>query len=446
MNVHYGKQLHSMNYAESIHYLYSLGHEVLAAKFDLTNIRILLERLGHPEKTYDAILVAGTNGKGSVSAMIESIARSAGQRTALYTSPHLVCIEERIQVGGQTISQDDFARLGTMIRDVSESLVQEKKLQTVPTYFEQVTAIALCYFAECGIKLAILEVGLGGRLDATNAVKHIVSAITSIDYDHEEILGHTIEQIAGEKAGIIHTGTKPVIGRQAHQQAFEVLKHRSYEMGEKPILVNRPTSLTLSNIGQPTFTYQSAKKTYTDMVCGLRGRHQADNAAVAIEIAEYLSEIDFIISEEAIRNGLRDVRWAGRLELLQANPSYLFDGSHNPAGAKTLKNYLKEIWQRPLTLVFGAMSDKDINGMATELFSLPDALILTRVDEPRAASFEQLREAARIATGNVFFADTVSQALSKAKEITPNDGLICISGSLYLVGAAKALMQSAGNQ
>ena len=435
-----------MNYAESIHYLYSLGHEVLTAKFDLTNIRILLERLGYPEKTYDAILVAGTNGKGSVSAMIESIARSAGHNTALYTSPHLVCIEERIQVGGQNISQEDFARLGTMIREISESLVYEKKLQTVPTYFEQVTAIALSYFAERGIKLAILEVGLGGRLDATNAVTHIVSAITSIDYDHEEILGHSIEQIAGEKAGIIHPGTKPIIGRQAYQQALEVLKTRSYEMGEQPILVNRPMTLTLSNFGQPTFTYKSSKKIYENMICGLRGRHQADNAAVAVEVADYLSESNFYISEEAIRTGLREVRWTGRLEFHQSNPSYLFDGSHNPAGAKTLKNYLKEVWQHPLTLVFGAMSDKDIQGMAAELFSLPDILILTRVDELRAASFEQLHEAAKIATGKVLFENTVSQALAKAKEVTPKDGLICISGSLYLVGAAKALMQLAETQ
>ena len=431
-----------MNYPEAIHYLYSLGHEVLAAKFDLTNITILLERLEHPEKSYATVLVAGTNGKGSVSAMLESIARQAGHHTALYTSPHLISIEERIQTNGQKISQDDFARFSTMIREISESLVAEKRLETVPTYFEQVTAIALTYFAERAVELAILEVGLGGRLDATNAVEHIVSVITSIDYDHEDILGHSIEQIAGEKAGIIAKGAQPIIGRQLYEEALEVLKQRCTDMGEQPIIVNYPDGITLSNFGQPTFNYASGKETYVDVLSGLRGRHQAENAATAIEAAEYLSENYFYIPRDAIIKGLREVKWPGRLEFLPGTPSYLLDGSHNPAGARTLSNYLRELWHGPLTLIFGAMSDKDIDGMATELFSLPDALIFTRVDEPRAATLEQLQKTASRASGKIFYVDHVSVALAKANEITPDDGLICIAGSLYLVGAVKHLMQT----
>ncbi len=431
-----------MDYTQSINYLYSLGHEVLAAKFDLTNITILLERLGHPEQTFHSILVAGTNGKGSVSAMIEFIARHAGHRTALYTSPHLISIEERIQTSGQKISPEDFARLATMIREVSETLVNEKKLETVPTFFEQVTAIALSYFCERGVGLAILEVGLGGRLDATNAVTRLVSVVTSIDYDHEDILGHSIEQIAGEKAGIFVKGAQPIIGRQVHKEALEVLNQRSYDIGEAPIFVNRPTEISLANFGQPTFNYLSANESYANVRCGLRGRHQADNAAAAIEVVEFISERFFHIPREAIIKGLREVKWAGRLEFMPGSPSYLFDGSHNPAGARTLGNYLSEVWERPLTLIFGAMSDKDIEGMAAELFSLPEAIVFTRVDEPRAATLDRLREAAQGSAARIFFADRVSEAMAKARDIIPKDGLICVAGSLYLVGAVKQLMQT----
>src|SRR5258708_1134938 len=224
-----------MNYEDSLRYLYSLGHEVLAAKYGLESISILLEKLGHPERSYQSVIVGGTNGKGSAAPMIPSIARAAGHRCALFTSPHLVRIEERIQVNGEDIAESDFARLSSRVREASEELMVVGRLTAAPTFFEQIAAIALCYFQESEAALAVLEVGLGGRLDATNAVDRVLSVITSIDLDHQNILGNTIEEIAGEKAAIIVPGARAVIGRQAHQTAIEVLMRRCLETSVLPI-------------------------------------------------------------------------------------------------------------------------------------------------------------------------------------------------------------------
>src|SRR6185369_1853695 len=218
-----------MDFTQSVAYLYSLGHEVLAAKFGLDGIRLLLERLGRPDRRFPAVIVAGTNGKGSVSAMLDSIARVAGRRTALYTSPHLIRITERIKVNGQEIGEETFARLATKVRATADALVAEKKLPSPPSFFEQVTAIALSYFAEASIDLAILEVGLGGRLDSTNAVAAVLAVVTTIDLDHQQILGETIGQIAHEKAAVIKPGARAVIGRQKHEVATNVLMHRCLE-------------------------------------------------------------------------------------------------------------------------------------------------------------------------------------------------------------------------
>jgi dihydrofolate synthase / folylpolyglutamate synthase len=431
----------AMNYSQSIGYLYGLGHEVLTAKYRLENIEILLQRLSNPEKNFHSILVAGTNGKGSVAAMVESIARRAGHRTALYTSPHLIGLEERMRVCGEQISQDDFALFASLIRATSEQLVAENRLANLPTFFEQVTAIALAYFSHCGVELAILEVGLGGRLDATNAVERIVSVITSIDFDHQDMLGNSIEEIAAEKAAIIQSGAGAVIGRQRFKTAVEVLQERCKDAGVPPVFANQPTAVKLSNFGQPAFKYQSHQGNEYEVLLGLRGRHQAENAALAIETCETISLAGFEISREAIIKGLAEVQWHGRLEFIAGKPAFLFDGAHNVGGAKVLRDFLQENWQGSLTLVFAAMNDKDIEGMATELFSLPDNLILTKVDEKRGASEERLKAAAAQAPCEVKNTGDGEQAFREALAITPPDGLICVAGSLYLVGAVKKLLQ-----
>src|SRR5262249_40773241 len=287
-----------------LRYLYSLGHEVLAAKFGLESITRLLDRLGNPERSFKSVIVAGTNGKGSVAAMIDSIARVAGHKTALYTSPHLVRIQERIRFNGKEITEADFARLASIVREASERLVSAGELQALPTFFEQVTAVALLYFNQCGARLAVLEVGLGGRLDATNAVDRIISIVTSIEFDHQNLLGNTIEEIAGEKAAIIVPGARGVIGRQQHGAATEVLMQRCLETRVLPVFANEPVGITTSDFGRVAFDYESTHSNYSRLASGLRGRHQADNAAAAIEAAELLNESGFAIPREAIIKGL----------------------------------------------------------------------------------------------------------------------------------------------
>ena len=435
-----------MDFATSTRYLYSLGHEVLAAKFGLESITLLLERLGRPQRSYKSVIVAGTNGKGSVGAMIDSIARAAGHRCALLTSPHLVRIQERIRFRGREITEADFARLASIVREAGESLVDAGHLAAPPTFFEQVAAIALCYFRDCEAELAVLEVGLGGRLDATNAVDRIVSVVTSIDLDHQNILGNTIEEIAAEKAAIIVPGTRAVIGRQHHQAASDVLMRRCLETGVLPRFVNEPSAIDTSEFGRVTFDYESLHTNYARIRLGLRGRHQADNAAAAIEAAELLNESSFPISREAVIKGLREVSWPGRLELIEDRPAVLLDGAHNPAGARSLRAYLDEFWHVPITLLFGAMNDKDIDRMAAELFDSARTIVLTRVRDSRAADNARLGAAALRSSRNVIFAETVRQALSWARSVTPPDGLVCVAGSLHLVGEVKKLIEEADSQ
>jgi len=435
-----------MDFATSTSYLHSLGHEVLAAKYGLESIRLLLERLEHPERAFKSVIVAGTNGKGSVSAMIDSIARAAGHSCALFTSPHLVSIRERMRVRGREISEEDFARGASVVREASEALVNEGALDAPPTFFEQVTAIALNHFRESGAGLAVLEVGLGGRLDSTNAVQRIVSVITSIEYDHQNILGNTIEQIAGEKAAIIVTGARAVIGRQHHQAATAVLMRRCLEANVLPVFANEPARVEPGDFGQIKFDYESSTSHYAQLVLGLRGRHQAENAASAIEAAELLNDSGFPIAREAIIKGLARVDWPGRLELIEDRPAILLDGAHNAAGARALRQYLDEFWPVPITLVFGAMGDKDIDRMAGDLFDIATTVVLTRVKDARAADNARLGNSALNRPRNVIFTETVKQALSWARSVTPPDGLVCVAGSLHLVGEVKRLLEEADSQ
>ncbi|HYP27079.1 MAG TPA: folylpolyglutamate synthase/dihydrofolate synthase family protein [Blastocatellia bacterium] len=429
-----------MIYSEAIKYLYGLGHEVLAAKFGLENIRLLLDKLGAPDRSFKSVIVAGTNGKGSTSAMLESIARASGHRTGLLTSPHLVKIEERIRVGGEEISEPDFARAVDDVRRASESLLAEKRLSALPTFFEQITATGLLYFKERRVDLAVLEVGLGGRLDATNAVDPLVAVVTSIDYDHQDILGHEIGQIASEKAGVIKPGTSVVIGRQRYEEASEVLMRRCLEAGAPPAFVNEPAQVKANDFGRITFDYESTQSTYRNVMLGLRGRHQAENAGAAIEAAEVLQGLGVTIPREAIIKGLRGVTWPGRLEFIEDRPPLLLDGAHNRAGARILRAYLDEFWHGPITLIFGAMADKDVGGMASELFGAAQTIVLTRVKDSRAATNARMGKPALGASRNVIFTESVGQALSWARSVTPPDGLICVAGSLHLVGDVKRHM------
>jgi dihydrofolate synthase/folylpolyglutamate synthase len=435
-----------MDYSESVSYLYALGHEVLAAKYRLETIGALLQELGNPHQAFKPVLIAGTNGKGSTAAMIESMARAGDIVTGLYTSPHLVRIEERIKVAGREIETSDFARLATTVRRAAERLVENGTLEAPPSFFEQVTAIAFCHFQEAGVALAILEVGLGGRLDATNIVDPVVSVITSIDYDHQQVLGDEISQIAGEKAAIIKKKSCAVIGHQDHREATEVLMRQCLEVEVLPVFASDPIFNAASDDGHFTFDYSSAHSTYSSLRLGLRGRHQMDNAAAAIETAELLGDCGFAISREAIVKGLRTVDWPARLELIDTEPRVLLDGAHNPAGTARLRQYLDEFWPEPFTLIFGAMADKNIKAMAEGLFSRARTIVLTRVRDRRAASIAAMGEAALAGSRNVIFTETVRQALSWARSVTSRKGLIVVAGSLHLVGAVKQVLDEEDRQ
>ncbi|HEY6332230.1 MAG TPA: folylpolyglutamate synthase/dihydrofolate synthase family protein [Blastocatellia bacterium] len=435
-----------MNYSESVAYLYGLGHEVLSAKYRLETIGALLEELGNPQLAFKSVIVAGTNGKGSTAAMIESAARLAGHRTGLYTSPHLVRIEERMRVLGREVAPDAFARFAGEVRGAAEALVERGVFSAVPSFFEQVTAAAFLYFREMSVELAILEVGLGGRLDATNIVTPIVATITAVDYDHQDVLGHEITQIAGEKAGVIKSGSRVVIGIQPHGAALAVLKRRCQEVGLEPVFAHEPYMVDTTKDGRLIINYQSAKSGYSSLLLGLRGRHQAENAAAAIGTSELLADAGFPVPEEAIANGIASVEWPGRLELTDHKPPLLLDGAHNPSAARRLRQYIDEFGPENMTLIFGAMADKDIPGMACELFNRARTIVLTRARDVRAATGARMGKAALGTSSNVIFTETVKQALSWARSVTPPSGLILVTGSLHLVGDVKRLLEEEDQQ
>ncbi|MGI8836022.1 MAG: bifunctional folylpolyglutamate synthase/dihydrofolate synthase [Pyrinomonadaceae bacterium] len=427
-----------MEFKESLAYLLSLGHETLAMKLGLKNTELLLEAVGSPQSSFASVQIAGTNGKGSTAAMLDSICRQAGIRTGLFTSPHLISITERIKIAGVDLSTHEFARLSTKVKTAAQSLVEQGTLPALPTFFEHVTAIALLAFKEAGVKLAILETGLGGRLDATTVAGARVVAITPVALDHQEYLGATLREIAAEKAAIIRPGTAAVIAHQ-DSEAFEVIRQRitgcevQALMEDYEVLIDGATA-----DGRFIVTLQTREERYPSVKLGLRGRHQIENAATAIRIAEVLHQQGWNVTTTAIIKGIETAEHAGRLELSEG---YLLDGAHNPSAAQTLLSYLDEFVKVPVTLVFGAMRDKNLIEMAAILFPAALQVVLTRPDNPRSASAEELEEIAA-ATGapNVFVTRSVNEALIKANEVTSPAGLICITGSLYLLGEAKAIL------
>jgi dihydrofolate synthase/folylpolyglutamate synthase len=432
-----------MNFDESLRYLLSLGHETLAIKLGLTATRLLLEALDSPHKAFTAVQIAGTNGKGSTAAMLDAITRQAGINTGLYTSPHLINITERIRIGGAEISREDFARHTTTVRTASESLQRTGALPALPTFFEQITAIALVAFRAAGVQLAILETGLGGRLDSTTAADALIAAITPIALDHQEYLGETIAEIASEKAAVIRRGitSTAIIGAQTYEEARQVILQRSIDCDVIPRDADDCKMYVHDTDaeGRLRVSFVTTQNVYESARLALRGRHQAINASVAILLAEALCESGFNISQKDINAGLENVSYAGRLELHRSSPAILFDGAHNAAGARTLREYLDEFVKAPITLVFGAMRDKDLREISSILFPIAQRAILTQIQNPRAATPEMLLEAVPCSfdSSKLVLTYSVREAWNKALEVTPRGGIICVSGSLYLVGEVR---------
>jgi len=433
-----------MSYAAAIEQLNAMTPELYAKagqarrKFSLDEVRILLGALGNPERRFPAVLIAGTNGKGSTAATLASILTEAGMRTGLYTSPHLERPNERIRVGRGEIADGDFARLFFLVSDTADQMVRERKLPQMPSFFEMLTALAFLYFAECGVEIAVLEVGMGGRLDATNVVEPLVSVVTDISLDHMEWLGPTIGAIAREKAGILRAGGTMITLPQ-HPEANHVLGQVATELGVRGVSA------------VPYMPANEAKGPYTVETLGatvkvdspLKGAHQQRNVALAIAAAVELAEQHgFRVSPAAIEEGIHRTEWPGRLErMTSAGVEWVLDVAHNPAGAWALRAGLRGILEerKPRILIFSCLRDKPVAEMAQILFPLFERVIVAPIHAARAAAVEHLLAAAK-ATGT---AATATESVREALETAQRDaagGVVVVSGSVYLVGEARAML------
>lgn len=432
-----------MNFDESVKYHFSLGHETLAIKLGLDNVTRLLRRLGDPQSSFPSVQIAGTNGKGSTAAMLAAVARAAGLRAGLYTSPHLVSVTERVRVGGLEVSRDDFARHATRVREAAEAVGRDSG--ALPTFFEQVTAVALSAFADEKVELAILETGLGGRLDATTAAGALWVAVTPVALDHQEYLGETLAEIAAEKAAIIRPGTRAVVAPQK-PEVLEVILRRCRECDVEPRFASEEVEVEeVGADGRLRVRLRTARDEYANVRLALRGRHQLTNASVAVALAELLAEDGYAISRGHIIEGLETAEHAGRLELDERQkPAVLYDGAHNPAGARALRAYLDEFAPEGVTMVFGAMRDKELEEIGRVLFPAARHLVLTSPDSPRAATVEQLLRAVPVppSSSTIALAPSSRDAMTIARTHTPPGGLVCVTGSLYLVGEVKAQLES----
>jgi len=435
-----------MNYQASVRYLLSLGRELAAptqaaaAKFDLENIAVLAERLGYPQRAYPSAHIAGTNGKGSTAAFLESIFRHAGFRTGLNTSPHLEKINERIRINGEEISDAAFAETLMRIRLLIEELLAAGKLRAHPTYFECVTAMAFEYFARERVELAVFEVGLGGRLDATNILSPVVAIITRIDFDHENFLGHSLKEIAAEKAGILKNGVPVVLAEQL-PEAREVILARAKTLGcpviepSKVFRVDRE-SIPNGSVRARVIEVKSEKAFEVDP--SLPGRFQLQNALNAFAGARLLQDRGFQISDQAISRGIAETVWPGRLEKLQSAPDVYLDGAHNPGAARELAHFLQQNFSaRKVWIIYAALRDKAVDEVAGLLFPHAAEVIFTAPDTSRAISAKQLAEIAGHHATHFSVIPEAERAFEHALAKAMPQDAIFITGSLYLVGQLR---------
>ena len=462
-------------YEAAVARMYALGHELThtpSHKFDLAHMRVLLGALNHPETRFPAVLIAGTNGKGSTAATLASILRASGLRTGLYTSPHLVRINERTRIDQREISDDDFALFHDLVDRTAERLVEEGELPWHPSFFEMLTAIAFECFAQNKVEIAVLEVGMGGRLDATNVVEPKVSVITDISLDHQKFLGDTVAEIAREKAGVIRRGGV-VVTLPQQPQANDVIGSTLLERDARavsavlyvppvspgsaqyfvPRVLGKPLTAEIANNSAKDAENSDGNSSapvcrYPLQVLGkqilvetpLVGRHQLRNVALAIAAAEELGKQGFAMTAEAIEQGIRQTRWPGRFQVIPvrgAAPEYVLDVAHNPAGAWALRSALSTFYEnRPLTFVFGAMRDKAIGEIAEILFPLAERVIVTPADNPRSATPDEIRQAAARTSTDIEDADCVASALQRANAWAGQSGVVVVTGSIYVVGEA----------
>jgi dihydrofolate synthase / folylpolyglutamate synthase len=424
---------------DPLSYLFGLGQ--FGIKFGLENMFAIVGRLGHPERTFRSIHIAGTNGKGSVTAMIDAGLRAAGHGSARYTSPHLVDLAERFVIDGRPVAADKMVAAVADVQSAIQDLLAEGVLRTHPTFFEVTTAVAFELFRRAGVDAAVLEVGLGGRLDATNVIKPVATAITSIAYDHQQYLGSTLAEIATEKAGIIKPRVPMVVG-DLEPEALTAIAGIARDRGAP--LIRAAEGATIVRRAPNTIALRTPARDYGDVTMGLAGAHQIGNALVAVRILELLDSQGMAVPRDAVISALARPSWPGRLDLRQIaeGREILFDAAHNPAGAAALASYLRELQTEPLPLVFAGMQDKDLEGMLRALLPVVGPIVVTRASNRRSADPERLDELVhRIAPEtSVTVAASPAEALDIAWRTSPR---IVVAGSIFLLGDVMKLAQQA---
>ena len=424
---------------ETVEWLYALQH--FGIKLGLDNIRALLRELEHPERALKCVHVAGTNGKGSVSAMIDAMLEASGVRTGLFTSPHLIRPNERIRIAGADISSDELHRRLDGMRTMIAAAKEGGRLDSQPSFFEVVTATALHAFNQHGLEAAVLEVGLGGRLDATNAVAADVGVIVSIGLDHTKTLGPTIEKISAEKAGIIKPGM-PVVSGVVQQRAIDVIRRTCDERDAR--WIDARLAVRLVDEDESGLTLATARKIYPRLRLALAGRHQIDNTRVALAAFELLMErLGRDPDPEAVREGLATMRWGGRLQWIAPDDGLapmLFDSAHNPAGVDALARHLADERRGKPVLLFGATSGKPLERLFDPLLPYVRAVVVTRPPVPRGLDPEEVAGLLRSRIDRVSVAPEPRAALEVARGLAGADGFVLVTGSLYLVGHVLGLL------
>ena len=425
-----------MTYAAAVAYLYNLQKHGI--KLGLETMATLVARLDFPHSRYRTLHIAGTNGKGSTAAMVAAILQAAGYRVGLYTSPHLVEFRERIRVNGDMIAEGEVARLAEQLKDVCDE-------DLFPTFFEYTTAMALQHFADARVDVAVLEVGLGGRFDATNVVTPLACGITTIAFDHQEYLGTTLASIAFEKAGIIKPNVPVVIGRMS-DESRQVIEQVARERSASFNCLGQ--DFHIAGLTPERFSFSGRYRRYDDLRCSLEGSHQLDNAACALAMLEVAGSGGLTVPEQAVREGLRRVSWEGRLEIIDRKPTVVLDGAHNPAAASAVACYLRSFRaSNPsgrIVLVLGMMRDKDHRGFAASLKDLVDDVVLTQAELPRSATVQELQAELKDIWPHLQANAVSSDALRLARRLAGPDDLICVTGSLMLIGDLKGLLRGCG--
>ncbi|QUH20197.1 bifunctional folylpolyglutamate synthase/dihydrofolate synthase [Alkaliphilus sp. B6464] len=428
-----------MNYQEALDYIH--GTYKFGSKLGLENIKYLLSLLGDPHKKLKIIHVAGTNGKGSTSSYIHSILKEAGYRVGLYTSPYLEEFTERMRINGENIPKDKLANITAIVKEKIEGMVNEGKNH--PTEFEVVTAIAFYYYAKENIDFLVLEVGLGGRLDATNVVEDpLLSVITPIGLDHTEYLGDTLDKIAYEKGGIIKENSL-VLSYPQEAEVIDVFRNLCAERNSK-LFVTSFNELTIhkSTIEEQVFSVNILGNVYDNIKIQLVGIHQIYNACTAIGAVEVLRKYRNInISDEAVLGGLYNAKWPGRFEVLQRDPVVIIDGAHNLHGAEALRKSIGALLKDyKITFVIGMLQDKDVEGVLKDLIPLMSKIIATRPANPRAMNAIDLADKLKVFGKETYVSEDIKEAINMAIEETEANEAIIFAGSLYMIGEVRKLL------